>query len=187
MGEPGGVTGIDVKMMKNNPPQSPLVRGEDTPSSQSLLEEKAGASSPHPLDNPPDKGGRGVGGRRVQRAIYLPYDKNLTALARENRRNPTPAESLLWNKVLRCRQFARYKFLRQKPIGSYIVDFYCSELQLVIEIDGDSHARQIEYDGERTRFLNSLGLEVVRYANQEVLHDLAGVFADLSRRVETRT
>ncbi|QXP82850.1 selenide, water dikinase SelD [Methylococcus sp. Mc7] len=210
----GDVTGICVEVMKDNPPQSPLIRGEEQQmmtehqtvsaprsplvrgeeqrSSQSHFEGKTEASSPPPLDNPPDKGGRGVGGRGVgsrgvQRAIYLPYDKNLTALARENRKNPTPAESLLWNKVLRCRQFARYKFLRQKPIGSYIVDFYCSELQLVIEIDGDSHARQIGYDSERTRFLNSLGLEVVRYANQEVLHNLAGVFADLSRRVETRT
>jgi len=118
--------------------------------------------------------------------FYLPYDKNLTALARENRRNPTPAESLLGNKVLRCRQFAPYKFLRQKPLGAYIVDFYCSELQLVIEIDGDSHARQIGYDGERMRFLNSLGLEMVRYANQEVLRNLAGVFSDLSRRIETK-
>ncbi|UZR30983.1 endonuclease domain-containing protein [Methylococcus mesophilus] len=107
-------------------------------------------------------------------------------MARENRRSPTPAESLLGNKVLRCPQFARYKFLRQKPLGAYIVDFYCSELQLVIEIDGDSHARQIGYDGERTRFLNSLGLEVVRYANQEVLRNLAGVFSDLSRRIETK-
>lgn len=88
--------------------------------------------------------------------------------------------------MLRCPQFARYKFLRQKPLGAYIVDFYCSELQLVIEIDGDSHARQIEYDGERTRFLSSLGLEVVRYANQEVLQNLAGVFSDLSRRIETK-
>lgn len=115
----------------------------------------------------PDKGR--VGG------LYLPYDKKLTAKAREHRKNPTPAESLIWNKALRCRQSARYKFLRQKPIGSHIVDFYCSEFQLVVEIAGDSHARQIGYDGERTRFLNSLGLEVLRYANHEVLHSLAGV------------
>lgn len=86
--------------------------------------------------------------------------------------------------MLRSRQFAQYKFLRQKPIGNYIVDFYCSELQLVIEIDGDSHAQQIEYDDERTRFLNGLGLVVVRYTNQEVLQNLSGVFADLMCRFE---
>ena len=118
---------------------------------------------------------------------YLPYNKSLTVLARENRKNPTPAESLLWNKVLRSRQFARYKFLRQKPIGNYIVDFYCSELQLVIEIDGDSHAQQMKYDAERTHFLNALGLVVIRYTNQEVLQNLSGVVADLSCHFETRS
>ncbi|MEW6038620.1 MAG: selenide, water dikinase SelD [Pseudomonadota bacterium] len=214
MGEPGGGTDICVGMVKDNPPQSPLVRGEEQqvvtehPTVSALRSplvrgEEQQVATEHPTVSAPrsplvkgegDDGSRLPAreeapspdkGRAGEGLLYLPYDKNLTALARENRKNPTPAESLLWNKVLRCRQFARYKFLRQKPIGSYIVDFYCSELQLVIEIDGDSHARQTEYDGERTRFLNSLGLEVVRYANQEVLHNLAGVFADLSRRVET--
>ncbi|MDP1607630.1 MAG: endonuclease domain-containing protein, partial [Rhodocyclaceae bacterium] len=115
---------------------------------------------------------------------FLPYDKNLTALARENRKNPTAAESLIWNKVLRSRQFLRYKFLRQKPIGGYIVDFYCSELHLVIEIDGESHAQQVDYDVERTHFLNSLGLTVFRYTNQDVLQNLAEVFDDLSCRFD---
>jgi very-short-patch-repair endonuclease len=109
----------------------------------------------------------------------LPYDKRLTALARENRRNPTPAETLLWQKVLRGKQFEHYKFLRQKPIGDYIVDFYCAELRLVIEIDGDSHAEQLDYDAQRTRFLNSHSLQVIRYANRDVLHELPGLHDNL--------
>lgn len=71
-----------------------------------------------------------------------PYNRgeNDHAEARENCKNPTPAETLLWNKVLRHRQFAKFKFHRQKPIGPYIADIYCPELKLIIEVDGDSHA-----------------------------------------------
>jgi very-short-patch-repair endonuclease len=98
---------------------------------------------------------------------HLPYNPRLTELARANRKNPTPAETLLW-------------LHRQKPIGPYVVDFYCADLLLVIEIDGDSHAEQIEYDAERTAFLNRLGLHVLRYTNFEILNNLPGVFDDLS-------
>ncbi len=114
---------------------------------------------------------------------FLPYNKKLTTLARENRCNPTKAESKMWQEVLRMRQFAEYKFLRQKPIGGYIVDFYCSELQLVIEIDGDSHAETVEYDEERTKLLNSLGLHVIRYTNDDVMQNIEGVYDDLNQRV----
>lgn len=120
-------------------------------------------------------------------SAFLPYNKNLTVLARENRKNPTPAESKIWNEVLRLRQFANYKFLRQKPLGRYIVDFYCSELRLVIEIDGDSHAETIEYDGERTKFLQSLGVSVVRYTNADVMQNIQGVYDDLCKRIEKLT
>ncbi len=139
----------------------------------------------------PDKGRRGRGlllapageGFAVDSA-FLPYNKKLTERARENRKNPTKAESKIWNEVLRMRQFADYKFLRQKPIDNYIADFYCSELHLVIEIDGDSHAEAIEYDAERTKVLEALGLTVVRYTNDEVLRNIQGVYDDLSRRLE---
>ena len=136
-------------------PPAPLIRGE-------------------PATPSPDKGRVGEGLK------YLPYNQRLTALARQNRHNPTPAESLLWSKVLRGRQFEHYKFLRQKPIGDFIVDFYCAELRLVIEIDGDSHADQIDYAVRRTRFLNSLGLHVLRYSNRDVLDNLPGLYDDLS-------
>ncbi len=117
-------------------------------------------------------------------SAFLPYNKNLTLLARENRKNPTKAECKIWNEVLRLRQFADYKFLRQKPIDNYIVDFYCSELRLVIEIDGDSHAETVEYDVERTRVLEALGLTVVRYTNDDVLQNIQGVYEDLWRTIQ---
>ena len=125
---------------------------------------------------PPDKGGpRGVG--------FIPYDKRLTALARENRKNPAPAESKMWCEVLRMRHFENLKFIRQKPIGNFIVDFYCAELRLAIEIDGDSHAQEIEYDAVRTAALHAQGISVVRYTNSEVMNNLEGVYDDLVARI----
>ena len=138
----------------------------------------------------PDKGRRGRGlplASSGEGLAFLPYKKNLTERARENRKNPTKAESKIWNEVLRMRQFADHKFLRQKPIDNYIVDFYCPELRLVIEIDGDSHAEAVEYDAERTRILQSLGLTVVRYTNDDVINNIQGVYDDLSEQIEKLT
>jgi very-short-patch-repair endonuclease len=149
------------------------------------MEQEPRPMQAEPLPNPPrsplvrGEENRVPGKRRV----FLPYDEALVSRARENRQNPTPAETLIWNKVLRHRQFQTYKFLRQKPIGSYIVDFHCAELRLVIEIDGDSHARQVEYDEARSEYLRGLGLDVIRYANREVLQNIEGVFLDLQNRI----
>ena len=115
---------------------------------------------------------------------FIPYNKNLTTHARENRKNPTQAEIAIWNKILRMRQFAAYKFLRQKSIANFIVDFYCSALCLVIEIDGDSHGKMIGYDSQRTRILNSHGLAVLRYSNDDVVKNIAGVYDDLARHIQ---
>jgi very-short-patch-repair endonuclease len=155
---------------------TPLDRGEF----ESSLPVKGGLESASPVKG---RRGRGLPLEVLTNRGVLPYNKNLTTLARENRKNPTPAENRIWNEVLRLRQFADYKFLRQKPIANYIVDFYCSELRLVIEIDGDSHAETVEYDAERTKILESLGLTVVRYTNDEVLRNVQGVFDDLSQRL----
>jgi very-short-patch-repair endonuclease len=114
---------------------------------------------------------------------FLPYDPRLTTLARENRKNPTPAEKKIWFEVLSHRQFATYKFLRQKPLNRFIVDFYCASLRLVIEIDCDSHAQDPAYEIERTQILGGYGLTVLRYTNQEVMLNIAGVYDDLAERV----
>lgn len=93
---------------------------------------------------------------------YLPYDKNLKEKARTLRNTPTAAEKKLWYEYLNNH---KYTFLRQKPISSYIVDFYCSELSLVIEIDGDSHLEEknINYDIKRTKNLEKYGLKILRF------------------------
>jgi very-short-patch-repair endonuclease len=117
---------------------------------------------------------------------YQPYHDNLVALARVNRKNPTPAEYKMWSEILRRRQLTGFKFLRQKPIDGYIVDFYCAALALVIEIDGDSHADKVEYDNERTRILNAYDLQVIRYTNDEVLFNPQSVYLHLMEQIRTR-
>ena len=126
---------------------------------------------------PPDKGGKGG---------YIPYNKTLTEKARKNRKNPTPAEQKLWHEVLQSKRLDNLKFTRQKPLDEYIVDFYCSELMLAIEIDGDTHAKQKQYDRNRTKNLNKHGVEVIRYTNADVLNNLEGVYQDLHKRVSAR-
>ena len=126
---------------------------------------------------PPDKGGEGG---------YIPYNKSLTEKARQNRTNPTPAERKLWFEVLQNKRFDHLKFTRQKPLSDYIVDFYCAALMLAIEIDGDSHDEHQRYDETRTRRLNALGIEVIRYTNAEIMNNLEGVYESLLKRVTER-
>ncbi len=120
------------------------------------------------------------------RGTNLPYDPALKEKARELRNNLTAPERKLWFEVLKNKFFEQLKFLRQKPIDTFIVDFYCPELMLVVEIDGDSHSEQEEYDAKRTEKLESYGIKVVRYTNAEVMQNLAGVYDDLFSVVEKR-
>jgi len=72
------------------------------------------------------------------------------------------------------------KFRRQHPIGPYIVDFYCAQHKLVVELDGSVHLQQMEYDAERTPFLNSRGLQVIRIQNEEVENDLERILCKIA-------
>jgi very-short-patch-repair endonuclease len=87
--------------------------------------------------------------------------------AKELRQEMTPAEIVLWEK-LRDRRLGGYKFRRQKPIGPFIVDFYCAESRLVVEIDGESHDLRAEQDEARTRQLADYGYRVIRFRNEQV-------------------
>ena len=159
-----------------------MLRRSPDKANQKSKTQRGTPSKPNPPTHPPDKGGRGVGGQ----GGFISYDKTLTNKARENRKNPTPAERRLWFEVLQNKRLGKFKFIRQKPIDQYIVDFYCSELMLAIEIDGDTHAGQQQYDATRTRRLNKLGIEVFRYPNTEILNNLEGVYEDLLKRVAER-
>ena len=76
--------------------------------------------------------------------------------------------------------------MRQKPIGNYIVDFYCSKLKLVIEIDGESHDGKFQYDAERQRFLESIGLSVLRFNDIDVKKDISVVLTAVEGWVKER-
>ena len=81
-----------------------------------------------------------------------------------------------------------YKFRRQRPFGRFIADFYCPELKLVIEVDGDSHADEAAraYDAERTLYLQSVGLTVLRFTNQKVMRETAAVLTRLQQFCDQR-
>src|SRR5216684_2308851 len=91
--------------------------------------------------------------------------------ARELRKNPTEAEKKLWNH-LRLRQLGGYKFRRQHPLGLYIVDFICLEKRLIIEVEGGQDSEQVDYDEERTAWLEAQGFCIVRFWNNEVLNEI---------------
>jgi very-short-patch-repair endonuclease len=95
-----------------------------------------------------------------------------TVRARDLRKSSTKAERALWSR-LRDRQFYGYKFRRQQPVGPYIVDFFCLEQKLVVEVDGGQHVP--EADERRTTFLEGDGHRVLRFWNAEVLGNMDGV------------
>ena len=117
------------------------------------------------------------------------YNKELKSRARELRNNPTKAERKIWYELLSGRNFGGLKFLRQRVIEDYIVDFFCKELRIVIEIDGKSHDFDdlISYDIERENRLAQLGFHVIRFSDWEVLNDLGGVASMLTEEVKKRS
>jgi len=100
----------------------------------------------------------------------MKIDPQLLEFAKSMRHTATDAEHLMWQ-ILRAKRCMNLKFRRQHVIKPYIVDFYCHEIGLVIELDGSQHGTDdaIEYDAERTKFLETLGLTVVRYWNHDLL------------------
>jgi very-short-patch-repair endonuclease len=91
--------------------------------------------------------------------------------ARQLRKQPTPAEDILWAR-LRGSRFHEAKFKRQVPFDRYVVDFYCHAAKLVVEIDGRQHEWVAGYDEGRTEVLERMGLRVIRFQNDEVCGDL---------------
>ncbi len=103
------------------------------------------------------------------------------------RRNMPKAEALLWLRIQR-RQVLATKFRRQFSVAAYVLDFYCPELKLAIELDGDPHfrCRARIRDEERRAFLDGLGIQVLRFMNTDVLENMDGVLEVLARAIETR-
>ena len=104
---------------------------------------------------------------------------------RQLRQTQTKAEQKLWQK-LRNRQLDNAKFRRQHPIKPYVVDFFCQEAKLIVEIDGGHHAEQINQDQERTKFLESKGYKILRFWNNEVLNNIEGVLQTISENLKNQ-
>ncbi len=113
----------------------------------------------------------GVVKRASRNYFELPYNPKLKERARKLRQAGNLSEVLFWNQV-KNKQFKGFDFDRQKIIGNYIVDFYCSNCQVVIEIDGSSHDDKEEYDAQRDAYLESLGLTVIHIPVEHVMNQL---------------
>jgi very-short-patch-repair endonuclease len=110
----------------------------------------------------------------------LPYKPYLKELARKLRNNSTHAEIRLW-KELRGKFLGQYDFHRQKPIDNYILDFFCVELMLGIEVDGSSHDQEevILKDTIKEQELNKLGIKVLRFTDRQVFTEMPNVLATI--------
>jgi len=121
-------------------------------------------------------------------SMYYGADSNTLRAAHQLRRSMTKAEAVLWKK-LRDRNVFNTKFRRQHPINIFIVDFYCHEYKLVIEVDGDIHNDEIacQYDLGRTEVLNKFGLKVIRFTNNQILYSLDSVIKKIQGEIGKRT
>jgi very-short-patch-repair endonuclease len=109
---------------------------------------------------------------------------DIISAARRLRLTLTPAEQVLWQ-ALKNRQLNGLKFRLQHPVESFVVDFYCPQHRLVIEVDGAVHDQQLGYDIARTERLNQLGYRVIRFRNQEVMSNLDYVLQQIVTTTES--
>ena len=114
-------------------------------------------------------------------------EKSQKNLRKDLRNNATAAEAILWRK-LKAKQVGGLKFRRQHGIGPYILDFYCSELKLNIELDGEPHQSEEQniHDLIRTKFLNENKIHVLRYENEVVYHHIDAIVDDIQRVKEKK-
>jgi len=119
------------------------------------------------------------------RRKIIPYNPKLKLLARDLRNHSTKAEIFLWLR-LRRKQLYGYDFHRQKPIDNYILDFFCHELMLGIEIDGYSHdfLEVYEKDTVKTQKMNELGITILRFSDEQINHDMENVLRSLEHYIK---
>ncbi len=115
------------------------------------------------------------------RRKFIPYNPKLRAYARALRRHSTLSEVLLWNQIKG--KALGYEFHRQVPLYEYIVDFFCHELMLAIEIDGASHTEKYDYDIKRQTRLQNIGVRFIRFTDSDVKQNMQGVLAALEAKI----
>ena len=112
------------------------------------------------------------------------YNKENKTFAKQLRKNSTLSEIILWTNVLKSRQLKGYPFRRQRPIDKYIADFFCKDLKLIIELDGETHLFKTVPDRAREFKLKSLSYHIIRFKDQEVYEELEKVKKKLEKWVE---
>src|SRR5579859_6507337 len=117
--------------------------------------------------------------------VRAPHSPEKQTLARQMRQEMTRAEKLLWQKLRRNR-LAGLHFRRQQVIDGFIADFYCHAATLVVEVDGEIHERQVDYDDARDRVIAARGLMVLRFTNDRISQDLSSVAAEIRALALTR-
>ncbi|NUM46553.1 MAG: endonuclease domain-containing protein, partial [Anaerolineales bacterium] len=150
------------------------------PHPQPFSRGEKGAESPSPA-------GRGARGEGKPFVAKHPLPPELLQRIRELRKNATDAENLLWE-FLRGRRLHEAKFRRQHPIDGYILDFYCHDAKLAIELDGGGHAdpKQRQHDQARTRHLEAKGIKVLRFWNHEMLRKTREVMEEIWHQLDER-
>jgi len=151
----------------------PLWRGVDSPQA------KTGCVN---INSPLERGGFAAGedGVCFMNSKILTYNPSLKEKAKKLRKQGVLSEVLLWNE-LKGKKLLGFDFHRQKPIDIYIVDFYCNELRLAIEIDGDSHNYKIEYDKKRENKLKNLGITILKYYDGAVKQNVFEIVEDIKK------
>ena len=109
-------------------------------------------------------------------------DLNTKSKAIALRKNMTKAETTIW-KRLRMNQIDGLHFRKQHPYGMYIIDFYCDKAMLAIEVDGEIHKNRTIYDDERTKYLESNGLKVIRFTNEDILNRIEWVISEIRKEI----
>ena len=160
--------GVVKRYFKGNQPPPTPSRGEESTTPYPLQRRRIC----HPLPLPKE------GKRNTQNYMALPYNPKLKERAQELKKAGNLSEVLFWNQV-KNNQFKNLDFDRQKIIGNYIVDFYCANCNVVIEIDGCSHDDKQEYDAARDEYLKGLGLEIIHIADIDIKKNLNTVMAML--------
>lgn len=117
--------------------------------------------------------------------MHLSYKPHLKKYSQINRKIPTKSEGLVWNMILKWDR-TWYRFLRQKPIEWYIIDFYCPKLKLVIELDGESHENKWNYDQKRDWILKKIWIKTLRYPDNDILKKLDAVSIHINTEIKIR-
>jgi very-short-patch-repair endonuclease len=123
--------------------------------------------------------------KELSKTMYFKAKAGTLETASLLRKNMTFTEILLWEK-LKGKKLVGIRFRRQHPIDIFIVDFYCHEARLVIEIDGDIHEQQYEYDNGRTAEMEKFEIKVVRFKNDEIINDIEAVVTKIETIVKER-